>query len=180
MVHQPYRICPFHSLTRPFALPFVWAIRTTQPLKVKVVQLCLSLCDPMDYKAHGKAIRKALKYSRHIPGPGLQNILSAWDSLPQIPTCSVLPPSSLYLHLNFHHGLLSPLFPSAHLSTPGLRLSSSCSDATLGSQPPHYVWLTLHLYGLAFPLECSLSIPCTKPPSCTQEARHVQKERAIL
>ena len=60
MVHQPYRICPFHSLTRPFVLPFVWAIRTTQPLKVKVVQLCLSLCDPMDYKAHGIAIRKEL------------------------------------------------------------------------------------------------------------------------
>ena len=86
MVHQPYRICPFHSPTRPFALPFVWATLTTEPLKVKVVQLCLTLCDPMDYKVHGILQNSPWNSSDHDTGVDnfslLQGLFPTQGSIP--------------------------------------------------------------------------------------------------
>ena len=33
-------------------VPFVNSVQKVQMVKVKVAQLCLTLCDPMDYTAH--------------------------------------------------------------------------------------------------------------------------------
>ena len=59
---------------------------------VKVVQLCLTLCDPMDYIVHGILQARLLEqvafpFSRDLPNPGIepQSPTMKADSLPAEP-----------------------------------------------------------------------------------------------
>ena len=61
-------------------------------MKVKVAQLYLDSCDPMDYTVHGILQarileRVAISLSRGLPNPGIEPRFPAWqaDSLPAEP-----------------------------------------------------------------------------------------------
>ena len=68
----------------------IWSDNFT--LKVKVTQLCPTLCDPMDYTVHGILQARILEwvafsFSRDLPNPGIESrspTLQA-DSLPADP-----------------------------------------------------------------------------------------------
>ena len=61
-------------------------------MKVKVAQSCLTLCDPMDYTAHGILQARILEwvavpFSRDLPNPGIKprSPTLQVDSLPAEP-----------------------------------------------------------------------------------------------
>ena len=61
-------------------------------MKVKVTQLCLALCDPVDYTVHGILQARilawvAISFSKDLPDPGIEGRSPALqaDSLPAEP-----------------------------------------------------------------------------------------------
>ena len=60
-------------------------------LKVKVAQLCPTLCDPMDYTVHGILQARILEWAAYSSRLGslLQGIFPAQGSNPGLPHCSV-------------------------------------------------------------------------------------------
>ena len=61
-------------------------------MKVEVTQLCLTLCDPMDYTVHGILQARilewaAISFSKDLPDPGIEPRSPALqaDSLPAEP-----------------------------------------------------------------------------------------------
>ena len=65
-------------------------------VKVKVTQLCLTLCDSMDYKVHGILQARildwvAFPFSRDLPNPGIKSRSPAFqaDSLTAKPLMAV-------------------------------------------------------------------------------------------
>ena len=53
-------------------------MRSESEVKVKVAQLCLTLCDPMDYTVHGILQARVLEwvafpFSGDLPDPGIIN-----------------------------------------------------------------------------------------------------------
>ena len=71
----------FSTRTKPsspdfyFSHPFI--VSAAQKVKVKVTQLCLTLCDPMDYTVHGILQARILEwvafpFSRDLPNPEIE------------------------------------------------------------------------------------------------------------
>ena len=74
-----------------WAFPQEYKVSLT--LKVKVIQLCLTLCDPMDYIVHGILQARILEcvafpFSRGLPNPRIKPRFPAFqaDSLPAEPS----------------------------------------------------------------------------------------------
>ena len=73
-----------------FSHPFI--VSAAQKVKLKVIQLCPTLCDPMDYTVHGILQARILEwvafpFSRVLPNPEIESRSPAFraDSLPAEP-----------------------------------------------------------------------------------------------
>ena len=88
----------FSKRTKPsssdfyFSHPFIVSAAQKVKVKVKVTQLCLTLCDPMDYTVHGILQARILEwvafpFSRDLPNPEIESRYPALraDSLPAEP-----------------------------------------------------------------------------------------------
>ena len=70
---------------------FLFQTLNEKKVKVKVAQLCPTLCDPMDYTVHGILQARILEWAAYSSRLGslLQGIFPAQGSNPGLPHCSV-------------------------------------------------------------------------------------------